>query len=667
MESYTLEVTAGAMMFSGTLDSVYVTLIGSEGMSDRTQLGPLEEKNQKEGTFTVVTLLSLGCLLLLKVEKDPHHEDVEKDWFCSKIRVWTPEGDHLLFPCYTWLSRGEHVVLRQGTATKALEDQHPRLKEQRRSELAVQKSLYKWERFADGYPSIINAQDPRNVPVNIRFSFTKLSQFLQIVGSTKMQLKMKGLLNSTDSWESFEAMKNISWFSKSAIGEYMADNWKSDEMLGFQFLNIYSPLVIRRCVALPSNFPVTEEMVKPFLARGRSLAEEIDSGNIFIVDLRVTDGLPTQVLDGQKLVLSAPLCLFYLHPENKMLPIAIQLGQQPSATNPIFLPSDSESDWLLAKTFFRHAAIIYSAIVGHFLDAHQVSESFAISTLRNLPRVHPLHKLLMPHHRYTLHINILGRATLLGDEGLFANSSLGGEGQFQLMRRAMAQNTYTTFCLPDNLAARGLMDVPDFYFRDDGLRLWSSIHRFVQAVVGYYYPLDSEVSSDSELQQWINEIFHYGFLGNASLGFPSSFKTTAELIKFVTMVIYRSSAGHAMVSNTQADLFGWIPNAPTLLHRPPPTAKGHSSMKDILPTLPNKFISSSSLFAMRYQSFRSDDFVSLGSYPNQRFEEPAVLQMIKDFQEDLSAISDDIVKRNMQLKLPYNYLNPVEIENSVAV
>ncbi|KAM9798187.1 hydroperoxide isomerase ALOXE3-like [Neosynchiropus ocellatus] len=667
MESYTLEVTAGAMMFPGTLDNVYVTLIGTEGMSERTQLVPLEERNQKQGTFTVATLLSLGCLLLLQVEKDPHHEDVEKDWFCAKILVRTPEGDDVLFPCYTWLSRGERVVLRKGTATKAFEDQHPRLKEQRRSELAGQQLLYKWETFVDGLPSVINVRDPWSVPADVRFSFTKLSQFLQIVRSTRRELKIKGFLNSTDSWRSFEAMKNVSWFSGSVVLQYVADNWKSDQLIGFQFLNAYSPLVIRRCTALPANFPVTEEMVEPFLARGRSLAEEMESGNVFIVDFRIADGLPTQVLDGQEVVLTAALGLFYLHPENNMLPIAIQLGQQPSATNPIFLPSDSESDWLLAKIFFRHVAVVYSLIVGHFFDTHLVCELFAISTLRNLPRVHPLHKLLMPHHRYILHINVLGRATLLGDEGLLANTSLGGEGQIQLMRRAMARNTYSSFCLPDNIAARGLMDVPDFFFRDDGLRLWSSIHRFVQAVVGYYYPLDSEVSSDSELQQWIGEIFHHGFLGNASLGFPSSFKTTEQLIKFVTMVIYRSSAGHAMVNNAQSDHFGWIPNAPILLHRPPPTAKGHSSMEDILPTLPNTFISSNSLFLMRYLSFQSDDFVPLGSYPDQRFEEPAVLQMIEDFQKDLSAISDDIMKRNVSLELPYDYLNPAQIENSIAV
>lgn len=42
--------------------------------------------------------------------------------------------------------------------------------------------------------------------------------------------------------------------------------------------------------------------------------------------------------------------------------------------------------------------------------------------------------------------------------------------------------------------------------------------RFVKSMVAYYYPSDSEVSADSELQEWVNEIFYYGFLGNGDSG-----------------------------------------------------------------------------------------------------------------------------------------------------
>lgn len=120
-------------------------------------------------------------------------------------------------------------------------------------------------------------------------------------------------------------------------------------------------------------------------------------------------------------------------------------------------------------------------------------------------------------------------------------------------------------------------------------------------------------------------------------------------------------------------------------------------METILATLPDKFFSGR-LMAIEWQVSRKyDDFVSqtsiskwlrvfcvcghylsnvtfwsclsqvpLGSYPDRHFDEPAVLQMIQDFQERLSSLSVAITKRNSKLELPYNYLNPTEIENSVA-
>jgi hypothetical protein len=43
------------------------------------------------------------------------------------------------------------------------------------------------------------------------------------------------------------------------------------------------------------------------------------------------------------------------------------------------------------------------------------------------------------------------------------------------------------------------------------------------------------------------------------------------------------------------------------------------------------------------------------------------MQMIKQFQAELSYLSQSIIKRNALLTLPYNYLNPAEMENSVSI
>ncbi|KAL7387898.1 hypothetical protein ABVT39_003151 [Epinephelus coioides] len=669
MAEYTLEVTTGSMLYAGTFDNLYVTLIGTERQSEHTQLTSfgLDDKTGKAGTFSVTTLFSLGFLLLLKLEKDPFHESPEKDWFCSTVVVKTPEEDEILFPCHRWLSRGESVLLRGGRATKVFEDLHPRLVDERKKELVQQKLMYKWQEYAEGLSYILNINDPKAVPADVRFSFSKAFQFRSNTDVALAELELRGLKDSAEHFESFEAMKEVSWFKKAPFLEYVSEHWKDDDFFGYQLLNGFNFFLIQRCSKLPSNFPVTEEMMKPFLANGSSLTEEMQKGNIFISDYKIMEGLPTKVINGKPIPVTAAICLLYLNPEGKLLPIAIQLGQHPSEETPIFLPSDLESDWLLAKIFVNNANVLYFQVINHLQNTHLLAEVFTMATLRNLPMIHPLHKLLIPHHRYTLHINIIARALLYGPGRILGNISIGADGVTELMRRGLSQMTYTSLCLPDNIAARGVESIPGFYYRDDALKLWSIINSFVKAMVAYYYPSDSEVSADSELQGWIKEIFHYGFLGNGDSGIPSRFQTVEELIKFVTTVIFVSSVQHAAVNGGQFNFQGWIPNAPFGLHQAPPTTKGQSSIEAILATLPNKSHAGHSMSILWQLSEKYSDFVPLGIYPEQRFDEAAALQMIKDFQAELSSLSVAITKRNSELELPYNYLNPKEIENSVTI
>ena len=51
----------------------------------------------------------------------------------------------------------------------------------------------------------------------------------------------------------------------------------------------------------------------------------------------------------------APLCLLYVNGSKQLVPIAIQLMRDPGPDNPVFLPSDSWFEWLLAKIFYRSA------------------------------------------------------------------------------------------------------------------------------------------------------------------------------------------------------------------------------------------------------------------------------------------------------------------------
>ncbi|XP_029281708.1 hydroperoxide isomerase ALOXE3-like [Cottoperca gobio] len=669
MSEYKLEVTTGDLHNAGTWDHIYVTLFGTEGQSERTELDNfgIDFKTGTTGNYTLKSKSSLGKLLLVKVEKDPFFVPLEDEWYFSKVVVTTPEGDVLLFPCYRWISRGELVELRGGRALKVFEEELPLLIEHRKNEMILKKSFYQWKNLAEGLPHHSDFNKTSELPAEVRFSKSKLTESDDTKKITGLELKFKGLLGSIETWESLEEMKGIFWCKKTAMSEYVAEHWKEDDFYGFQFLNGVNPNGIKRCSALPKNFPVTEVMVKPFLEEGSSLQEEMKNGNIFLLDQKKMDGIAPRVYNGQPLHVTAGLCLFYLNPENKLMPIAIQLHQQPSEQNPIFLPSDPEVDWLLAKMFIKNADAMDHQCVHHLMNTHFLAEAYAVATLRSFSTIHPLHKLLFPHFRYTLYINTRARYTLLGPDGALSTSSLGYDGVTELMRRTLSEITYSSLCLPENITARGLESIPNFYYRDDGLKLWDIINSFVKAVVEYYYPSDSEVCKDTDLQEWIGEIFTHGFLGNKASGFPEGFHTVEEVIKFITMVIFTVTAQHAAVNSGQFDYMSWMPNGTLLLRKPPPTIKGKSSMDTMLETLPNVDETVKFALVVLLLSEKYEDTVPMGTYPEERFDEPVLRQMIKEFQAELSLLSEAIAKRNLHLEIPYPYLNPAEIENSITV
>ncbi|XP_045578571.1 hydroperoxide isomerase ALOXE3-like [Salmo salar] len=170
----------------------------------------------------------------------------------------------------------------------------------------------------------------------------------------------------------------------------------------------------------------------------------------------------------------------------------------PGYDNPIFLPTDSEYTWLLAKIFVRNAAFAEHELNFHLLRTHLLAEMFAVSTLCSLPMVHPLNKLLISHFRYTLQINTLARQTLISENGVITeNASVGGSGMMEFLKKVVASLTYSSLCMPEDITARGLESIPNFLYRDDGLRLRDIIHRFVHNVIGHYYTCDSDVQNDS--------------------------------------------------------------------------------------------------------------------------------------------------------------------------
>lgn len=56
----------------------------------------------------------------------------------------------------------------------------------------------------------------------------------------------------------------------------MSEHWTEDSFFGYQYLNGVNPGLLRRCTRIPDKFPVTDDMVGPFLGEGTCLQAELE-------------------------------------------------------------------------------------------------------------------------------------------------------------------------------------------------------------------------------------------------------------------------------------------------------------------------------------------------------------------------------------------------------
>ncbi|XP_069857472.1 polyunsaturated fatty acid lipoxygenase ALOX15B [Dipodomys merriami] len=676
MAKFRVRVSTGEACGAGTWDKVSVSLVGTEGESALLPLDRLgkEFSAGAEEDFEVTLPQDVGQVLLLRAHKTlpaqpllcPPAPDA---WFCRWFQLELPQGAALRFPCYQWLEGAGHLVLREGTAKVSWADRHPMLQQQRQKELEVRRAMYSWKNYIQGWPQCLDQMTVKELDLNIKYSVVKNANFYLKAKSAFIELKFKGLLDRTGLWRSLREMRRMFNFHRTPAAEYIYEHWQEDAFFASQFLNGLNPVLIRRCHSLPENFPVTDAMVAPVLGPETNLQAELERGSLFLVDHAILSDIHTNVINGKPQFSAAPMTLLYQRPgHGPLLPLAIQLSQTPGPNSPIFLPSDDKWDWLLAKTWVRYAEFSVHEALTHLLHAHLLPEVFAMATLRQLPHCHPLFKLLVPHIRYTLHINTLARELLIAPGQVVDRSTgLGIEGFSELIKRNMTQLSYTDLCLPEDIQARGVEDIPGYYYRDDGMQIWRAVERFVSEIIGIYYPSDVSVQDDQELQAWVREIFSKGFLERESSGIPSSLDTREALVKYLTMVIFTCSARHAAVSAGQFDSCVWMPNLPSTMQLPPPTSKGKARPEGFIATLPSVNVTCDVIITLWMLSKEPGDRRPLGTYPDEHFIEEAPKQSIATFQNRLARISRAIRERNQTLPLPYTYLDPPLIENSVSI
>ncbi|XP_059936614.1 polyunsaturated fatty acid lipoxygenase ALOX12 isoform X4 [Mesoplodon densirostris] len=636
-----------------------------EGTREAVFGGLVNGGSTKEEEFEHDIPEDLGPLQFVKLRK--HHSLVDNAWFCDHITVQGPVAfEEATFPCYRWVQADSVLCLPEGTACLAGNNALDVFQKHREKELKERRQIYCWATWKEGLPLTIAAGCEDDLPANMRFHEEKRLDFEWTLKEVMLETLLKRVYTLLSSWNCLEDFDHIFWGQKSTLAEKVCQHWQDDELFGYQFLNGANPMLLRRCTSLPSRLVLPSGMEELRV----QLEKELQNSSLFEADFILLDGIPANVIQGEKQYLAAPLVMLKMDTSGKLLPMAIQI-QPPSPsspTPPLFLPSDPPLAWLLAKSWVRNSDFQLHQLQYHLLNTHLLAEVIAVATMRCLPGLHPVFKLLIPHIRYTMEINTRARTQLISDGGIFDKAvSTGGGGHVHLLRRALAQLTYCSLCPPNDLADRGLLGTPGALYACDALRLWEITARYVEGIIHLFYCGDDVVRGDPELQVWCREITEVGLCQAQNRGFPISFQSQNQLCHFLTMCVFTCTAQHGAINQGQLDWYAWVPNAPCTMRMPPPTTKEDVTMATVMGSLPDVQQAGLQMVITWHLGRRQPDMVPLGHHKEKYFSDPKAKSVLNQFQTDLENLEREITARNEQLDLPYEYLKPSFIENSITI
>jgi hypothetical protein len=529
----------------------------------------------------------------------------------------------------------------------------------------LNRSIYRWQHlsglpaFCDGLPE--PEQDTTFDVIRTAYDVTTsvASAAIKTVGWTLHNTR-KNKLSHYDR------------FSLARSRPKVASRWRDDEEFAQQRLNGVNPLLIERCTSIPDHFAVTNDIVRPVLG-DHTLESLAGAGRLYLCDWQELDGVPVNL--GR--FLTAPMALFWVDDRDVLMPLAIQLGQDPARLGQtdtgapvVFTPADDRWCWLAARTHVQSADASYHEILAHLHRTHLAMETVKVALCRSLPPNHPVHELLEPSFDGTISINYKARNDLIAPGGPIDEAiSVGTDGAYWLINQAQKKFSFTDLDPRADLERRGVIDdLPGYYYRDDALKLWDVIGEFARDVLKIYYHEDDQVVADDvELQLFATELSAPDLGGIRGLPLNGDrFTTFDDLHYFVQQVIFTSSCEHSAVNNGQYDYFGYIPNAPGSLFLPPPTSHAEWNEAEFCYMLPPMKMVDIQMTLVHLLSAPPSS--RLGDYPTKFFLSFDPVHMAMDqFRDKLDQIAIEIDQRNRHLPVPYTYLDPVQIACSINV
>jgi len=424
---------------------------------------------------------------------------------------------------------------------------------------------------------------------------------------------------------------------------------------------------------------VQESLEKLVTARGSaSFDAAVEAQDIFVCDYSMFDDPDLTLIAASALnrYIAAPFALFHRNPNDSSLKvIAIQLFPGIAEDRPVFLPEDSW-DWLLAKIWVQSIDGQHQEIMSHLFECHFIAEIFQVTMNRQLGANHPVYQILHPHFYATLFINAAARHGLLAYDGLVNQViGVGVPGAAHMIKKAAPTWNFREHSFINSLRNRGFEVGPDvtspisgYFWYDDGVRLWNTLHLFIKTTLQVFYKTDQDVEDDFELQQWVSDLENpdVGDLKGVSERDGKIF-TVEFLTDMITNLIWITTAKHSSGNIAQFELYSFIPNVPAALYSPAPTTKGCVDKEVILKALPCEDAALSQISTV-YLLSTTDARPAMiqADYPGLNKNHEAQIH-IAEFKLKLSLLSKDIADRNSSLIYPYKSLDPSIVANSIFV
>nr|GMD12287.1 linoleate 9S-lipoxygenase 5, chloroplastic-like [Ipomoea batatas] len=382
--------------------------------------------------------------------------------------------------------------------------------------------------------------------------------------------------------------------------------------------------------------------------------------------------------------------LLFLKDDGTLKPLAIELCFPHSSSGSereiqrVFYPKAQESEaamWHLAKAHVAVNDSGYHLLINHWLKTHAVVEPFIVATRRQLSRMHPVHRLLEPHFKDTMHINALYRKVVMNAGGILEKTLFTGEVSMEISSALYKNWRFDEQSLPADLVKRGMayynpehpagvqLVIEDYPYGADGLEIWVAIKTWVADFCSHFYHDDESLKSDNEIQEWWSEIRNIGHGDKSTETWWFSMTTLSELIEALTTLIWLSSGFHASVNFGHYGYTGYPPNRATKCRRFIPhegTREFGDFLEDpdryFLGMLPNRFDVTLHMALAEVVSRHASDEVYLGQQqsPDYWMDDEWIQHRFKRFIKELTEVEKRIRERNADLRLS-NRWGPAKI------